>query len=181
MFIVYVLLLIITASALSVAFILKPNAVNPTWAILSKLEARNTLSTRAFKLADCEYAIRSQLFGFDSDESIREALQKSGTIVLDVRTNAEILKSGRLTDLATFPSHLLTYVQSDCTPTDCYTLRTSPQTVIPSLKTSTASIVIYCASGRRATLAKELLVQHGYQGNILNAGGFNDVRKFFEN
>ena len=102
-------------------------------------------------------------------------------MVLDVRTTEEISKAGRLVDLTMFPSDRLTYIQSDCTPTDCYTLRTSPQDIIQNFTTSTATIVIHCASGRRATIAKELLVQHGYKGNILNAGGYNDVQKFFSN
>jgi rhodanese-related sulfurtransferase len=131
-------------------------------------------------MADSDYAMRAQQFGFASDESIRDALQQSGTIVLDVRTAEEISKAGRLADSASFPSERLTYIQSDCTPTDCYTLRTSPQDIIPNLTTSTATVVIHCASGRRATRAKEILVEHGYKGTILNAGGYNDVQKFFE-
>lgn len=176
------LLLILPSSTttLSDPFIIRPKTLNPTFGILSNFRTRNTLSTHIFKMADSDYAIRAQQFGFASDESIHEALQQSGTIVLDVRTTEEISKAGCLADSSTFPSDRLTYVQSDCTPTDCYTLRTSPQDVIPNVSTSTATIVVHCASGRRATRAKELLVEHGYKGAILNAGGYNDVQRFFE-
>ena len=132
------------------------------------------------KMADSDYVMRAEQFGFAPDEAIREALQQSGTIVLDVRTTEEIAANGRFSDSTTFPSDRLTYIQSDCTPSDCYTLRTSPQDVIPNLTTSTATIVVHCASGKRAALAKELLTQHGYQGTILNAGSYKDAQKFFE-
>ncbi len=132
-------------------------------------------------MTDSDYAMRAEQFGFASDEAIRDALLQPGTIVLDVRTTEEIATNGRLSDSTKFPSDRLTYLQSDCTPTDCYTLRTSPQDVIPNFTTSTATIVMHCASGRRATRAKDLLVQQGYQGSILNAGGYNDIQKFFEN
>ena len=176
------LLLIIVVTTSSVAFTIKPNTLNPSFVILSKFRTRSTLSSRAFncKMADSDYARRAQEFGFASDESIREALQQPGTIVLDVRTAEEISKIGRLADSTAFPSERLTYIQSDCTPTDCYTLRTSPQDIIPNLTTSTATIVIHCASGRRATRAKDLLVQNGYKGTVLNAGGYSDVQRFFE-
>lgn len=177
---VQLLLLTISTITLSAAFLIKPNTVNPTFSILKKLGAGSSLSTRAIKMADSDYTSRAQQFGFASDDAIREALQQSGTIVLDVRTTEEISKTGRLADSSTFPSDRLTYIQSDCTPTDCYTLRTSPQDVIPNLASSTSTIVIHCASGRRATRAKELLTEHGYKGTILNAGGYNDVQKFFE-
>ena len=160
--------------------LIKPNSANFSVAILKKFGSWNTLSTCAIKMADSDYALRAQQFGFASDESIREAFQQSGTIILDVRTVEEISMNGRLTDTTTFPSDRLTYIQSDCTPTDCYTLRTAPQDLIPNLTTSTSTIVIHCASGRRAVRAKEILTEHGYKGTIINAGGFNDVQKFFE-
>ena len=176
------LLLSIIPITLSVAFIIHQLTAKPACAFLTKLGTRgkHTLSTH-IRMADSDYAMRAQQFGFASDEAIREALQKSGTVVLDVRTNEEITTDGRIADSTTFPSDRLTYIQSDCTPTDCYTLRTSPQEIIPNVKTSTATIVIHCKSGRRAARAKDILIEHGYQGSILNAGGYSDVQKFFEN
>jgi rhodanese-related sulfurtransferase len=131
-------------------------------------------------MATADYESRAQQFGFASDESIREALQQTGTIILDIRTTEEITTNGRLFDSATFPSDKLTYLQSDCSPGDCYTLRTSPPDIIPNLMTSTATIVIHCASGRRAVLARDLIVSHGYQGAVLNAGGYGDIQRFFK-
>ena len=41
---------------------------------------------------------------------------------------------------------------------------------------STARIVIYCRSGKRANVAKERLISMGYnEKNLLNAGGLADV------
>jgi rhodanese-related sulfurtransferase len=130
-------------------------------------------------MTDKDYEARAKQFGFASEDDIRNAIQQSGTIVLDVRTTEEIGNDGTVVDLEGFPSDIVTFVQSDCTPDDCYTLRTSPQDIIPNITTNTATIVVYCRSGRRASNAKSLLLQHGYQGTILNAGGYSDIKKFF--
>ena len=131
-------------------------------------------------MTDIAYETRAKQFNFASDDLVRTALQQSGTIILDVRTKDEISRMGKLTDRPNFPSDVLVYKQSDCTPDDCMTLRLSPQDIIPDIATNTATIVLHCASGRRATLAKDLLIQHGYSGTILNAGGYTDIQKFFE-
>jgi rhodanese-related sulfurtransferase len=124
-----------------------------------------------------DFETRAKQFDFASDEAIRTALEQPGTIVLDVRTQEEIAKDGSLKDQTRFPD--LTYQQSDCTAEDCEKLRVSPEDVIPNITASTATIVMHCRSGRRVTRAKALLLEHGYQGPILNAGGYTDIQRFF--
>ena len=124
-----------------------------------------------------DYETRAQQFDFASEESIREALEQPGTIVLDVRTQEEIALDGCLKDQTRYPE--LTYAQSDCTVEDCEKLRLSPEDVIPNVTTSTAVIVTHCRSGRRAARAEALLKSLGYQGPILNAGGYDDIKRFF--
>lgn len=124
-----------------------------------------------------DYDTRAKQFDFASDEAIRAALEQPGTIVLDVRTQEEITHDGSLKDQTRYPD--LTYKQSDCTAEDCEKLRLSPEDVIPNVTTNTSTIVMHCRSGRRVTRAKALLLEHGYQGTILNAGGFIDIQRFF--
>jgi rhodanese-related sulfurtransferase len=131
-------------------------------------------------MTDTDYQIRAKEFHIDSDDEIREALQQSGTIVLDVRTIEEVTSDGKITDVESFPHHHLIYRQSDCTVDDCLALRLTPHDVIPHWNEgSSATIVLHCASGRRAALAKEILLQQGYSGRILNAGGYRDLKRLF--
>jgi rhodanese-related sulfurtransferase len=130
-------------------------------------------------MPDADFEIRSKQFNIATDESIREALQLSGTIILDVRTHEEIFRDGRNTEVESFPADRLTYIQSECTVDDCVALRESPGEVVPNLTANTSTIVIHCATGRRAAFAKELLIQRGDLGTILNGGGYKDMKKFF--
>jgi rhodanese-related sulfurtransferase len=41
-----------------------------------------------------------------------------------------------------------------------------------------ATIVLHCASGRRAAKAQEVLEKQGYK-HVMNAGGFADFQGFF--
>lgn len=124
-----------------------------------------------------DYETRAKQFDIASDEAIRAALQQSDTIILDVRTQEEIAQDGSLKEQTSFPD--LTYKQSNCTAEDCEKLRLSPQDVIPNITTGTATIVMHCRSGRRVTRAKALLLENGYQGPILNAGGYADIQQRF--
>jgi rhodanese-related sulfurtransferase len=138
------------------------------------------MSLNTLTMTDTDYQIRAKEFHIDSDDEIREALQRSGTIVLDVRTIEEVTSEGKITDSESFPHHHLIYRQSDCTVEDCLSLRLQPQDFIPNWNENpSAIIVLHCASGRRAALAKEILLQQGYSGRLLNAGGYRDLKRFF--
>jgi hypothetical protein len=77
-------------------------------------------------MSDADFKIRFKQFNIATDESIREALQLSGTIILDVRTHEEICRDRRFTEVESFPADRLTYIQSECTVDDCVALRESP-------------------------------------------------------
>jgi phage shock protein E len=83
---------------------------------------------------------------------------------LDVRRIDEILESGFLkTDRQ--------WVHAQCTLTECPLLDVAAESLIPDKH---APVVVYCASGKRADKAKELLESKGYV-NVLNAGGLGDL------
>jgi phage shock protein E len=79
-------------------------------------------------------------------------LQKSGALIVDVRTPEEFAKG-----------HFKTAINIP------HTLITSSLQKVGSNKQKT--IVLYCKSGRRAEVAKQELMSLGYQ-NVINAGGF---------
>ena len=64
-------------------------------------------------------------------------------------------------------------MQCSGTPTENEGLSNHPEGIVPD---KTATIIVYCASGRRANKAKEILLEKGYTGTILNAGGYNDIQ-----
>lgn len=111
---------------------------------------------------------RAKDYGFATKEEVKTALALPETVVLDVRTPEEIAQAGKKVHPAT-PAN---WVQTNCTADDCAHLRASPAKFVPD---KSATIVIYCRSGRRAAAAKNVLISEGYTGNILNAGGYDDI------
>mmetsp|Transcript_5147 Transcript_5147/g.14495 ORF Transcript_5147/g.14495 Transcript_5147/m.14495 type:complete len:224 (-) Transcript_5147:280-951(-) len=133
---------------------------------------------------DEDYRTRAAQFGLAAPSDIEAALADEATVVLDVRTAAEISQSGQLERAA----HWYT---TPCTPQECPALETDPSTVLPpemvrpiagestttttTTTTTTPTIVIYCGTGKRARRAKAILEAQGYQ-NVLNAGSLADVQ-----
>ena len=112
-----------------------------------------------------DYEKRAQEYGFASPEEVRQALSDdngSKWYVLDTRTVEEIAADGGVSNA----------LQTNCTAVACPNLTENPEKLLPDKK---KNILIYCRSGRRASKAKEILIQQGYQGKILNAGGYSDV------
>jgi phage shock protein E len=109
------------------------------------------------------YEDRAKQFNFASKDAVQEALRQPETIVLDVRNLEEIAADGKL-DRA---------VQTGCTPDDCADLRANPTKFVSN---QSATVVIYCRSGRRAATARSILEQMGHTGPILNAGGYDDIK-----
>jgi phage shock protein E len=104
------------------------------------------------------------LFLFASPQDVKGALVNPKTTVLDVRRVDEILDNGFLkTDRQ--------WVHAQCTPTECPLLDVVAESLIPD---KNAPVVVYCASGKRADKAKEVLESKGYT-NVLNAGGLGDL------
>jgi len=114
------------------------------------------------------YDERAREYGFARKEEVKEALANPETVVLDVRTPEEIVEAGS----KVYPSTPANWVQTNCNAEDCADLRATPTKFVAD---KTAPIVIYCRSGRRAAAAKKVLIEEGYTGSILNAGGFDDI------
>lgn len=118
-----------------------------------------------------DYESRAKAYGFASKDEIKAALSKPHTVIMDVRTAEEIAADGRV-----HSEH--PWVQTNCTPDDCERLRAAPEEFVKD-KSADAVIVIHCKSGRRAAAAKQVLIEKGYLGTILNAGGYCDIVEFF--
>jgi phage shock protein E len=98
-------------------------------------------------------------------DEVREALSNPKTTVLDVRGVDEILKDGF------FRTPNNQWVHAACTLEDCPLLSVAAHSLI---RDKSAPILVYCAAGKRAAKAKELLESLGYQ-RVLNGGGLGDL------
>jgi rhodanese-related sulfurtransferase len=92
---------------------------------------------------DDSYAARAQEFGMATADEIRDAYARPETIVLDVRSPAEITDS---IDRA---------VQTTCTADGCDELAADPTQFVPN---RSATVIIYCKSGRRTCIITYLLL-----------------------
>jgi phage shock protein E len=126
-------------------------------------------------LLPSDYEQRAKQYCFASRDEIKMALLRHDTVLLDVRNIEEIDSDGRVSQYDA--TH--TCVQTECTPTECKSLSECPEKVLQT-KDKSVTIVIYCKSGRRASTAKRVLQEKGYNGNILNAGGYNDIKVLLE-
>ena len=95
-------------------------------------------------------------------DEIKQALANPETIVLDARRVEEIEASGYFkTDCQ--------WVHAPCTPDGaCPLLATAGEAL---LRNKNAPVVVYCASGKRASVAQKFLQERGYS-TVLNAGGY---------
>jgi phage shock protein E len=96
---------------------------------------------------------------------VKQALQDPNTYVLDVRTPQEISDSGKVQHNR--------WSQVNGTPDSCPDLDQHPEKFVPD---KSATVVVYCRSGRRAERAKQALIGNGYTGTILNAGGYDQIK-----
>jgi phage shock protein E len=101
-------------------------------------------------LSDIFYDIRSSQLGFASKEQVKAAASNPKAVFLDVRSQAEIAAA--------------------CLKTDKPVLHTLEK--LPPNKD--VPIIVFCASGKRASSAKKVLEGKGYT-NVLNAGGLGDL------
>ena len=125
-------------------------------------------------LNDLTYSLRANQFGFATEEEIKKALAspstKDAAIILDVRSQKEIDEQGEFDD---YPHHA--YCQ-DCTLSGSPTLENEAASILPNKK---KPVVVHCASGKRAMIAKECLEKQGYT-TVLNAGGLQDLRSIMK-
>lgn len=122
-----------------------------------------------------DYEHRCKEFAIATPEEIRAALSNSKTILIDVRNPVEITESGRISTY----DNTNTVVQATATPSGCDSLSASPEQVLGT-DNKDVTVVIYCKSGRRASIAKKILIERGYQGRLLNAGGYDDIKAALE-
>jgi len=98
-------------------------------------------------------------------DAITSALENKKTVLLDVRSPAEINLTGKATTrsgqkwLNMEPSKLSNAARD--------------------LTNKSAPIVVYCASGMRASKAKAILERQGFK-TVLNAGGLADLQKYIK-
>jgi hypothetical protein len=72
-----------------------------------------------------DYESRAKTYGFATKEQVLEALKDPSTIVLDVRSQPEIDAQGII------PNIKNKHVQSDCTPSTCPILESTPEKILP--------------------------------------------------
>lgn len=116
-----------------------------------------------------DYATRKATFDMADAKTFAEQLKNPATVLLDVRTDAEIAATGKFTKEED-PS--LQYHHVLCTPTDATNLTMQAGTLFATKETP---IIVYCMSGRRAHTARQALQQLGYT-NVWNAGGLADIQ-----
>lgn len=120
-----------------------------------------------------DYATRKATFDMADAATLAEQLKDPATVLLDVRTYAEIAATGKFTkEEEEDPSSLLQYHHVSCTPTDATNLTMQAGTLFATKETP---IIVYCMSGRRAHTARQALQQLGYT-NVFNAGGLADIQ-----
>lgn len=111
-------------------------------------------------LSDMFYDLRSNSLGFASKDGVKAAASNPDAVFLDVRSQAEIDAASLEADK---PVIHATCVSSD----SCPALEQLP-------KDKDAPVIVFCASGKRASDAKQVLESKGHT-NILNAGGLGDL------
>lgn len=111
-------------------------------------------------LSDVFYDLRFNSMGFASKDEVRVAASNPKAVFLDVRSQAEIDAASLKADKPV--------IYATCSSVDnCPAL-----TQLPSNKD--APVIVFCASGKRASGAKQVLESKGYM-NVLNAGGLSDL------
>lgn len=105
----------------------------------------------------------------DSETSIRQALQDPQTTVVDARSLEEIQAAGFFRC-----DGKCRWVHAPASKEEAPLLEMAASSLIPDLN---APIIVYCASGIRATTSKRVLEEQGYT-NVMNAGGLEDMAAF---
>jgi len=157
------------------AFALRVPAVAPRTSTTTSLphEMRMTAASPEGSKGDDKAAVD----GFATKEQVLDALKKSErAVLLDVRGVDEIMKAGYLKadQGASGCSHQWLNVPWNMMPFATQVLDVAAEDMLPLVEYRTIPILVYCASGKRASLAKKILEGKGY-GNVLNLGGYADV------
>lgn len=92
-----------------------------------------------------------------SPEEIKAAFRMPRAVAIDVRSPGEITRRVQTPR----------WINAPGTPLDCPDLSRRAEELLPD---RTAPVIVYCASGKRAQKAVDILKERGYQ-NVWNAGG----------
>mmetsp|Transcript_23396 Transcript_23396/g.38725 ORF Transcript_23396/g.38725 Transcript_23396/m.38725 type:complete len:106 (-) Transcript_23396:430-747(-) len=98
-------------------------------------------------------------------EEVKKAAEHPDTLILDVRTVEELQESSLQTR---------DFKHAACQLQECSDLMSRAEELFPN---KTATIIVFCRSGRRAGKAKEMLQSKGYT-SVLNAGGLSDLSAY---
>jgi phage shock protein E len=112
-----------------------------------------------------DYDTRASMFGIAPPSIVLPLMQDVRTVVLDVRTNDEIVSNGKLENVP----HWVHFSMSSL---DSPGLESNPGQIVGTDKD--VPVVIYCGSGKRANKAREILMSYGYT-NVVNAGAYGDI------
>lgn len=145
---------------------------------VARLSFQPTTSVSQQRQLQQRQALRT-LFGgagsleFASSEEIKKALEDPNSKILDVRGPDEIAATGHWKPQgAPHP-----WVHLPNSPADASLLETTASSLLPD---PTKPVLIHCASGMRASKAKQVLDDLGYE-QVLNVGGWNEVQDFEKN
>jgi len=111
-------------------------------------------------------------------DEIRAALQNPATTVVDARGTDQVIRDGffdiRRRRLDGQVKH---WINAPCTLEEgCPLLSVAAENMIPDMN---APVIVYCATGKRAALAQQVLQNQGYR-NVLNAGAYPTDLQIFQ-
>lgn len=111
-------------------------------------------------VSDMFYDLRSKPLGLASKAEVKAAVSDPASVFLDVRSPEEIASASLNTNKKV--------ICAPCSSADaCPALQQLP-------KQKDVPVIVFCASGKRASGAKQVLESRGYT-NVLNAGGLGDL------
>jgi rhodanese-related sulfurtransferase len=97
--------------------------------------------------------------------------------IVDVRGIDEIKATGIFNPQSAIRNGLR-WISAPCTLQECSPLLEDPAICDVMIRSKTAPLVVHCASGKRANIAKQVLLSHGYT-NVYNAGAYpNDTKQY---
>lgn len=94
-------------------------------------------------------------------EQAKELIDKGNTVVLDVRDDSEVAKTGKVAGAVHIPRGMVEFRADSESPYHDQNLAKDK------------AVILYCAGGGRAALSGQALKEMGY-GEVYNLGGFKD-------
>ena len=105
-----------------------------------------------------------------SPQDIENALQNPAVTVIDARSVEELQQKGY------YRPDIGRWIHAEATKDEAPLLQIAASALLPDKE---APVVVYCGSGIRATVCKNVLENQGYT-TVLNAGGLADLQEMME-